>query len=548
MAARALPTQIAGNNTAKSRILTLIRRYGADVVKGVMRKIIDNAEQAFLAKLAKVPDGTWRERSYVEVAYVGDRKTYQVMLTMKKEGDKLVFDNAGTADQVGAINTTYSGWRGSLMTAINELLCWDQLYAIGGALRHIEFRPALGCFTSATHPASVSTAPVQAMEISLYPAYNTISKMLSCDPELKRDVMTIGGTSQFPLTVFRGIDQWGEKFGYLLLDPMVGAIGAFSFRDGIATGGQVRSPICRIGNVEHNEQSFPLLILHRKENTDSGGAGKYRGGNSASVAFIPHGTTHITQDTESSGAAIPTAPGLAGGYPANTNYYLFKRNTDVLQQFAQRRMPNDISEVQGEDVLLQLRELEIHQGPSDVYEVAFAAGAGYGDPLERDPDAVRKDVYLEDISLRAAREIFCVALVGDGEEMRVDAAATAALRHASLVERLGREPRPYAGPRLPVVRSITEYLDLVERDGSHWLACSRCGQPLGLARENYKLHCHRIDRPIQAANTLIGEPQRFIDEEVEFRQFCCPACGGLVENEVCRAQDPVLGDIALEME
>ncbi|PYN92023.1 MAG: hydantoinase, partial [Candidatus Rokuibacteriota bacterium] len=240
-----LRAQIAGNNTAKKRILGLIQRYGADVVKGVMRKIIDTAEQAFVAKLAKVPDGTWRERSYVEVAYVGDRKTYQALLTMRKQGDKLIFDNAGTADQVGAINTTYSGWRGSLMTAINELLCWDQLYAIGGALRHIEFRPALGCFTSAIHPASVSTAPVQAMEISLYPAYNTISKMLSCDPELKRDVMTIGGTSQFPLTVFRGIDQWGEKFGYLLLDPMVGAIGAFSFRDGIATGGQVRSPICR---------------------------------------------------------------------------------------------------------------------------------------------------------------------------------------------------------------------------------------------------------------------------------------------------------------
>src|SRR2546426_653444 len=211
-----LRAQIAGNNTAKKRILHLIQRYGADVVKGVMRKIIDTAEQAFVAKLAKVPDGTWRERSYVEVAYVGDRKTYQVMLTMRK--------------------------------------------------------------------------------------------LLSCDPELKRDVMTIGGTSQFPLTVFRGIDQWGEKFGYLLLDPMVGAIGAFSFRDGIATGGQVRSPICRIGNVEHNEQSFPLLTLYRRENTDSGGAGKYRGGNSAITAFIPHGTREIEHETESSGAAIPTAP------------------------------------------------------------------------------------------------------------------------------------------------------------------------------------------------------------------------------------------------
>jgi N-methylhydantoinase B len=540
-----LRAQIAGNNTAKKRILGLIQRYGADVVKGVMRKIIDTAEQAFVAKLAKVPDGTWRERSYVEVAYVGDRKTYQVMLTMRKQGDKLIFDNAGTADQVGAINTTYSGWRGSLMTAINELLCWDQLYAIGGALRHIEFRPALGCFTSATHPASVSTAPVQAMEISLYPAYNTISKMLSCDPELKRDVMTIGGTSQFPLTVFRGIDQWGEKFGYLLLDPMVGAIGAFSFRDGIATGGQVRSPICRIGNVEHNEQSFPLLIIHRKENTDSGGAGKYRGGNSASVAFIPHGTTHIIQDTESSGAAIPTAPGLAGGYPANTNYYLFKRNTDILQRFARRRMPNDIAEVEGQEELLQLRQIDIYQGPSDVYEVAFAAGAGYGDPLERDPEAVRRDVYLEDISPRAAREIFGVALTGHGEELQVDAAATAGLRQEALVARLGREPKPYRGPRLPIVRQITEYLDLVDRGHEPWFACSRCGLPIGSARENYKSHCHRINRPIQAASILIGEPRRFIDELVHFRQFCCPACGRLIENEVCRAHDDLLRDIEL---
>src|SRR5499426_652678 len=436
-----LRAQIAGNVTATRRITQLIARYGPDIVKGVMRKIIDNAEAAFLAKMAMLPDGVWRERSYVEVAKVGDRGTYPVMLTMRKEGDRLIFDNAGTAPQTGAINTTYSGWRGSILTALNELLCWDQLYAIGGALRHTEFRPALGAFTCATHPASVSTAPVQAMEISLYPAYNSLSKMLSCHPELRRDAMCIGGTSQFPLTCFRGIDQWGERFGYLLLDPMVGAIGAFSFRDGIATGGQVRSPICRIGNVEHNEQSFPLLILHRKENTDSGGAGKYRGGNSASVAFIPHGTTHITQDTESSGAAIPTAPGLAGGYPATTNYYQFKRNSDILQRHAQRRMIGDISEAHGRDELLQLRQIDIHQGPADVYEVAFAAGAGYGDPLERNPEAVRRDVENGDISPQTARSVFRVMLVGDDDNPAVDAAATAALRRQAITERLGREPR-----------------------------------------------------------------------------------------------------------
>ncbi len=540
-----LRAQIAGNETAKRRIKHLCARYGAEVVKGVMRKIIDHAETAFLAKLARLPDGTWRERSYVEVAHVGDRQSYQVMLTMEKRGDRLIFDNAGTAPQTGAINAAYSGWRGSILTAVNELLCWDQLYAIGGALRHLEFRPAIGAFTTATHPASVSTAPVQAMEISLYPAYNTLSKMLATDPELKRDVMCIGGTSQFPLTVYRGIDQWGERFGYLLLDPLVGAIGAFAFRDGIATGGQVRSPICRIGNVEHNEQSFPLLILYRRENTDSGGAGTWRGGNSAVVSFIPHGTDEIVQDTESSGAALPTAPGLFGGFPACTNAYEFLRGSDIQEWFRQRRMPGDISELRGEPVLLQLRQLDIRQTPADVYAVAFAAGAGYGDPIERDPARVRRDVELGDISLRAARELFRVVL---SDDLRVDHAATATLRRQALVERLGREPAPPRPDRPPVLRHVTEYLDLVLEAGEQRLACARCGNVLCAASENYKAHALRIDRPIQAANPLIGDPQRFIDDDVQFRQFYCPACGGLIENEVCRAQDPLLWDIQLAVD
>jgi hypothetical protein len=59
------------------------------------------------------------------------------------------------------------------------------------------------------------------------------------------------------------------------------------------------------------------------------------------------------------------------------------------------------------------------------------------------------------------------------------------------------------------------------------------------------VHALRLDQPIQAANPLIGDPQRFIDAAVQFRQFCCPACGVLIENEVCRAEDPVLWDIQL---
>ncbi len=48
-----------------------------------------------------------------------------------------------------------------------------------------------------------------------------------------------------------------------------------------------------------------------------------------------------------------------------------------------------------------------------------------------------------------------------------------------------------------------------------------------------------------AANPLIGDPKRFVDARIEFRQFFCPVCGGLIESEVCRSGDPLLHDIEL---
>ena len=50
------------------------------------------------------------------------------------------------------MNATYSGWRGSIMVALNELLCWDQYFAVGGALRHVTFDPTPGTLNSCTIP------------------------------------------------------------------------------------------------------------------------------------------------------------------------------------------------------------------------------------------------------------------------------------------------------------------------------------------------------------------------------------------------------------
>ncbi|MGR8921331.1 MAG: hydantoinase B/oxoprolinase family protein, partial [Gammaproteobacteria bacterium] len=415
--------QVAGNTTARERVVELIKRYGPETVKGVMKRIIDNSEKAYLEKMARLPDGEWFDRTYIEACRPGDRRTHRVVLGLRKQGNKLIFTNDGSAEQEGAMNATYSGWRGSIMVAVNELLCWDQYFACGGALRHIEFDPTPGTLNCADFPASVSTAPIQSMEISLYPAYNVISKMIYPDPELRRDIMCIGGTSQWPATLFRGIDQWGEQYGYLLVDPIGGAIGAFSMADGINTGGQARTPICQLPNIEHTEQSFPVLFLYRKELADSGGAGKYRGGLSAESCFIPHNTDHITQDTLSSGNAIPTSPGMMGGFPSTTNAYTFVRNSDVFERLDRSAIPEDASEVSGDEVILQLREENFRQEKADVYAVRWTGGGGFGDPFDRDPADIEQDLVDYAISIEAAREIYGAVVDDDG---RVDVAATTA--------------------------------------------------------------------------------------------------------------------------
>ena len=536
--------QMVGNSSARKRLLELIRRYGPATVKGVMKKIIADSETSYLEKMARLPDGVWQDRTYVECCRPGDRQTYRVILTIRKKGDRLIFENEGTAPQDGAMNATYSGWRGSQIVAINQLLCWDQHFAPAGALRHIDFDPTLGTFTCARHPASVSTAPVQAMEISLYPTYNAMSKMIFSDPEMRRDIICIGGTSQWPATIFRGIDQWGERYGYILVDPIGGAIGAFSHADGISTGGQARTPICKMPNIEHTEQDFPVLFLYRKEVPDSGGAGKYRGGMSAESCFIPHNTESITQDTLSSGNATPTGTGMMGGYPGATNEYKYKRNSDIQSRIEAGQMVDDISELNGEDVTLQLRQVDFQQQPVDVYAVVCSAAGGFGDPLDRDTKLVQMDIEGNAVTVEAAREIYGVIV--DPDTLEVNQDATYKLRADTRHHRL----KGYSGTPIrcngEIVIHVTENLDLRSDAGHEVYCCAKCQTEVGLLGSNYKEHCIRIDEPVTKSNVLIGEPSRFIDDTPEFRQFSCPGCGTLIENEIAMRGEPVLMDIHIE--
>jgi N-methylhydantoinase B len=89
---------------------------------------------------------------------------------------------------------------------------------------------------------------------------------------------------------------------------------------------------------------------------------------------------------------------------------------------------------------------------------------------------------------------------------------------------------------------IHEYLDAA--DGQ--ITCRKCGEVLGPVDRNYKLGALRLDRPVTDANPYMGDVTRFVDADVTFRQYVCPGCGVLFDNEIARVDDPPIWDIQVQ--
>ncbi len=88
----------------------------------------------------------------------------------------------------------------------------------------------------------------------------------------------------------------------------------------------------------------------------------------------------------------------------------------------------------------------------------------------------------------------------------------------------------------------------LEIDDQNHFRCRRCGHDLGSAERNFKEGAVKKVRPIQAANPLIADPDNFIDDPVEFRQYYCPGCATLLENEVIRSDSATVWDKQLSID
>jgi N-methylhydantoinase B len=545
-----LRAKIAANKNAAEQILRLIAKYGADTVKGVMRRMMDDAERRLRAKLRNLPDGTWTAVGYQEQSRTGDRGMHAIKVAMTKEADRLVFDFRGTAGQTGVINCPYPGLRAGIVFTMLPLLAGDIPWAAGGLMRCFEIVTDEDTITNASFPAAVGKGPFGPAWGSGNLVAEVLARMLDAEPAHRTDVQSIcNGTTD--LCVVSGTDHRGgaaKRFVSPIFDVMAGGYGAQVHHDGVDTGGRLIIPSARAPDVEMTEYLYPLVALWRREQTDSGGPGRRRGGMSGSVCYVQHPDQRGTMSlvVSGTGKVANQNVGLAGGYPGNSQLDLVVRGIDVPQLAGAASLPADLGELGGEIEVLPC-EGESDFGPGDALYLHWQAGGGYGDPLLRPAESVRDDVRQVRVSAAAARDVYGVVLREDGD---VDVAATDRIREELRQRRATGAGLPATGlvplgaPDSAGMRLLDDNLGVRESPDGGTVVCVHCGTEIGpLAGSAFVAALARRDAaPTEAGPHIWHDPSVYVDEEVVFRQLFCPGCLTAVNSRVVPVGHPLPAD------
>jgi N-methylhydantoinase B len=220
--------------------------------------------------------------------------------------------------------------------------------------------------------------------------------------QLIPDRVPAAGEGGNTLAIFGADRPGGGDDRYVFYELIVGTWGGTPTWDG---NDGLTNPASLAANipVEVAESEFPIVVERYGLVPDTGGAGEYRGGLAIERVWrcLTPGTSLIVR----SDRADRPPYGLAGGGTGAPSSNVLIRPDGT------------------EETLPAMFSTTIEAG--EVYVHRTAGGGGWGDPYERDPDAVAADVANEKVSVDGARERYGVVLRPDGT---TDAGATAALR------------------------------------------------------------------------------------------------------------------------
>lgn len=534
---------LAGLKVAKQRLGELCVRYGGEAVASVMQQSITSSEAQLRERLLSLPNGTFEHTSYLDrPAPGGGTELVKIHCKMTKAGDKLVFDYDQSDPQSAAYGmATRAGTVGAVATL---MLC---LFGSGIAWNHGLMRPVEvvmrdGLCVTATAPTPVSGGAAGANWVAMSAAAGCLAKLVSFSDEHKS--LAFGpGDGSWQLAQFGGVNQYGEPFAAMYLDSLLWGGPAFSFRDGVDSGGAMVILGGGTQDVEQQEVGQPLLYLWRREVPDSGGPGRHRGGNGIEYAMTPIDTDEVVGVLATHGIKLPNRTGIFGGYPGSCARYELVRGSDIAEHQADGRVVERLDRVGGDYEVLGAVSAGVHVRKGDVVNIRLQNGGGYGDPLMREPKSVLRDLLDGAVSSASAHDIYGV-VVHDGT---VDDGATDARRAALRAKRkhaMRAPAKAAAAPsgRLPV--SSTRWGESLmicrHADDTTEVCCAHCEASLGTLDGDWRANVGVVAVEPRELGPLIE-----IHDALAAEQYVCPSCAASLWVEIVSADGKAPLDFAL---
>ena len=384
---------VGANEIIRRRVVELCERFGRDEVEGAFYEIIDRCAEVVREKgLPFFPEGEFIGEDFIENDGLTLDQPVKMKLTMRKYPDKMVLDFEGTAGQAkGPINWAldgrhYSKWLGAFFKAqipgiiINE-----------GVTDAFRCRIPKRTILSSEFPAPVvSRMTCMLRMISAY----TVALAKAFDGEVVADMQNI------QIYGLYGEDLEGKLF---LMREIFGAgSGARPYADGTDAVDLV--PYSKNLPAEFIEQRFPVTVERVGLAVDSGGPGKYRGG----LGYVKELRTlvdgHYTTVTERTAFACIGIKGGRWGAPGGSI-----KNPGLPEE---------------EHVFYSRDAVPVKA--QDLIRLVTPGGGGWGDPLEREIEAVRMDVVRRLVSHDSAEREYGVVM--DPTSFEVDESATKKMR------------------------------------------------------------------------------------------------------------------------
>jgi N-methylhydantoinase B len=427
----------------ETRLRRLLERYGRDRVVAGARYTLDLAERRMSAAIAAVPDGVYEAEEWIDDDGLSEAPI-RVKLSGRVSGSDIELDFSGTdAQPLGPLTTC---WEELARVLIGAKMLLDPNHPLNsGGLRPFHVLAAPGSVVLGTPPTSNSQHPELATKI----ASLSLKLFTQMRPEL--GVAADGGTCG--AFICNGIDQregrQGLPFGFIVQGGL--GWGGTSTADGIDF---CTTPIFGLSSptFELMERDGPILLRGLNGAIDSAGAGRFRAGNQNVMLLECTGPMSLSTVLDSSRF---TREGADGGGNGMTSY-LFRVRKDegnripyvdgvvpldhlepLVGRFDRDGVPDPVDGEAGRGAEFKTAKItNMTANAGDVLMVITASGGGFGNPLERETEAVRADVWNEKLSLVAAERLYGVVI--DAETLAVDEVETAALR-SELAAAFGRE-------------------------------------------------------------------------------------------------------------